>query len=86
MMNNSQPQKTINLLKQDSFQFLAWRKIADCYGILCDENKLRAISSLSEEDVLDTLLSSTGMFFTEDEKQRVIEERQNYYYDYIGTY
>lgn len=85
-MQNPQSQLMIEQPKPDMYQFLAWQKLADCYGILFDENVLKTIVGLEEEEVLDTLLSSADMLFSEDEKQRVIEERQHYYSDYVGAY
>lgn len=70
--------------KQNNFHFLAWRKLAECNGIMFDESLLENIVGRSEEYILDALLQFAHRHFDEDEKRRIIDECRHYYCDYIG--
>lgn len=85
-MKKSQPHWMESLSSKDCYHFLAWRKLADCYGILFDENLLETFVGRSSEEILDTLLESTNIFLTDAEKCRAIAEKNNYYCDYSGTH
>ncbi len=85
-MNNHKTQRILDKRENDNFEFLAWRKVAECYGILFDESTLKRIAGCTEEDVLNALLNSTNIIFSEDDKWRVIHDRRHYYSEYIGAY
>lgn len=63
----------------DKYHYLAWKKIADDYGIYFDEainSRLRGVSRMKS---LDIILESYDSAMTVEEKRKAAEKKNDYY-------
>lgn len=67
----------------DQYHYQAWKKVADRLGIFFDEkinNRLRGVSRMES---LQIILENAGKEYSENEKQLLAEEKNEYYKKFL---
>ena len=67
----------------DKYHYLAWKQIADRLGIYFDEkinNKLRGVSRMAS---LEIILEGSTKKFSDEQKQKLAEEKNSVYRQYL---
>ena len=67
------------LVFTDQFHYLAWKKIADRLGIPFDEQANNSLRGVSRRESLELILENSARSFTEEEKEALMEEKNNDY-------
>lgn len=73
------------IVTTDNFHYLAWKKIADKENIYFDElinNRLRGVS---RRESLEIILERAHKEYSEEEKLALMEEKNNYYLNFLTT-
>ena len=73
------------LVSTDHLHYLAWKKMADGIGVYFDEtinNRLRGVSRMAS---LDIILEKSSVSYSQTEKARLAEEKNNYYRELLQT-
>ena len=71
------------LVHTDKYHYLAWKQIADRLGIYFDEkinNKLRGVSRMA---ILEIILEGSTKNFSDEQKQKLAEEKNSVYRQYL---
>lgn len=71
------------LVHTDKYHYLAWKQIADRLGIYFDEkinNKLRGVSRMAS---LEIILEGSTKKFSDEQKQKLAEEKNSVYRQYL---
>lgn len=71
------------LVHTDKYHYLAWKQIADRLGIYFDEkinNKLRGVSRMAS---LEIILEGSTKKFSDEQKQKLAEEKYSVYRQYL---
>lgn len=67
----------------DKYHFLAWKQLADELGVPFDESVNDLLRGLGRMESLDIILRRSGKIFSEDEKQRLAERKNEIYRGYL---
>ena len=71
------------LVHTDKYHYLAWKQIADRLGVYFDEeinNKLRGVSRMAS---LEIILEGSAKNFSDEQKQKLAEEKNFVYRRYL---
>lgn len=71
------------LVHTDKYHYLAWKQIADRLGIYFDEkinNRLRGVSRMAS---LEIILEGSTKKFSDEQKQKLAEEKNSVYIQYL---
>ncbi|ADQ08041.1 beta-phosphoglucomutase [Caldicellulosiruptor hydrothermalis 108] len=71
------------IVSTDSLHYLAWKKIADKEGIYFDEEINHRLRGVSRIESLNILLEKANRVYTEEEKMRLADEKNNYYIELL---
>lgn len=73
------------LVNTDRYHYLAWKRMADRLGIYFDEqinNRLRGVSRMAS---LDIILEGSAKKYSDGEKEKLAEEKNEVYRQYLGA-
>ncbi|MGE4584701.1 MAG: beta-phosphoglucomutase [Sphaerochaeta sp.] len=65
--------------------YLAWKQISDAYGLLFDQTVNQKLLGVSRSASLDIILAHNHVEWTDEQKQRVLEEKNAYYRDSLAS-
>lgn len=68
----------------DKYHFLAWKELADREGIYFDEKINERLRGVSRMQSLEIILERAGRAYTEEEKNRMAEEKNSRYRELIA--
>ncbi len=68
----------------DDFHYLAWKAVADRYGIPFDRTVNERLRGVSRRDSLEILLENGGKTCSEKDKQRMAEEKNEIYRGFLA--
>lgn len=70
----------------DRFHYLAWKEMADSMGIYFDENINNRLRGLSRRESLEIILERyDGKALSEEEKEHLMERKNNRYRELLGS-
>lgn len=72
------------LVFSDGYHYAAWKKMADKAGIFFDEEMNNRLRGVSRRESLEIILEKSNRSFTEDEKCRMMEEKNDCYVELLG--
>ena len=67
------------LCHTDRFHYRAWKKVADEIGVPFDETVNRRLRGVSRRESLEIILEKSGETFSEERKEQIAEEKNEYY-------
>lgn len=67
------------LVFTDKFHYQAWKKISDEEGIYFDEEINNSLRGVSRRDSLEIILQKAQKHYSEEEKQIMLDKKNNYY-------
>ena len=67
------------LCHTDRFHYRAWKKVADEIGVPFDETVNRRLRGVSRRESLESILEKSGETFSEERKEQIAEEKNEYY-------
>lgn len=71
------------LVTTDHYHYLAWKRMAEQYGIHFDQTINERLKGVSRMKSLNIILEQSEKQFTEDEKVNMAEYKNNVYKDYL---
>lgn len=71
------------LCHTDRYHFLAWKTVADRLEIAFDERVNNRLRGVSRMESLNIILETAGRAYSEEEKQRLAEEKNRIYREYL---
>lgn len=72
------------LVFSDRYHYAAWKKMADRAGIYFDEEINNRLRGVSRRESLEIILAESDKSFTEEEKCRMMEEKNDCYVELLG--
>ena len=67
------------------YHYLAWKKITDEIGVTFDEKVNERLKGVDRIHSLEIILKNTGPHFSEAEKRRIADEKNEYYQRFVAT-
>ena len=67
------------LCHTDRFHYRAWKKVADEIGVPFDETVNHRLRGVSRRESLEIILEKSGETFSEERKEQIAEEKNEYY-------
>lgn len=67
------------------YHYQAWKKMADSLGVPFDEHANEELKGVSRRDSLERILAGSSQQFSEEDKLRLMEQKNDDYVKLVGT-